>query len=112
MSHRRVDPRQHEYNRALRTALHRAADSVEPSAGGLDQIRAKIAAKEAVRRKLGWWSVAASRSGKSWWHVLIPPRGWFPAMVDTAAERFRPDPNRTGWFGWLRPAAAVVTGLF
>src|SRR5262249_48657042 len=34
-------------------------------------------------------------------------RYWSGAVV----ERFRPDLGRVGWLGWLRPAAAVATGL-
>ena len=89
-----------------------AADSVEPGAGGLEEIRAKVAAKQSARRKLGWWTAAAQDPGRPWWHALLPPRGWFPAAVGAVIERFRPDPLRAGWFGWLRPAAAVMTGLF
>src|SRR5215472_832200 len=111
MRYRRVDPYPHEYDGALRTALHMAADPVEPGAEGLDQIRAKIAAKQSARRKLGWWT-AAAQGGSPWWHALLPPRGWFPAAVGAVVERFRPDPLRAGLFGWLRPAAAVITGLF
>lgn len=111
MSNRRVDPRQHEYDSALRSALHMAVDSLEP-AEGLDQIRAKITAKQSARRRIGWWPVAALTDGRSWRRVLLPPCGWFSAVVGAVTERFRPNPNRAGWFGWLRPAAAVTTGLF
>jgi hypothetical protein len=112
MNNRRVDPPQHEYDSALRSALHMAVDSLEPGAGGLDQIRAKIAAKQSARRRFGFWTTVASADGRSWWRVLLPPRGWLSAVVGAVTERFRPDPNRAGWFGLLRPAAAVTTGLF
>jgi hypothetical protein len=112
MRNRHVDPHQHDYDGVLRRALHTAADSLEPGADGLDQIRAKIAAKESARRKLGWWAAATQREDGAWWRALIPPPGWLPAAVGAVAERFRPDPLRAGWFGWLRPAAAVFTGLF
>ncbi|HYK31852.1 MAG TPA: hypothetical protein VEV63_07820 [Streptosporangiaceae bacterium] len=111
MRYRRVTPYPPEYDGALRSALHMAADRVEPGAEGLDHIRAKIAAKQSARRTLGWWS-AAAQGDRPWWHALLPPPGWFPAAVGAVAERFRPDPLRAGWFGWLRPAAAVITGLF
>ena len=112
MNNPRVDPRQHEYHSALRSALHMAVDSLEPGAEGLDQIRAKIAAKQSVRRRFGWWPAAALADDRSWWRVLLPPRAWLSVVVGAVTERFRPDPNRAGWFGLLRPAAAVTTGLF
>lgn len=111
MSRRSADPRLYEFDSALRSALHMAVDSVEPGAEGLDQIRAKIAAKQSARRRLGWRSATPGADG-SWWRSFLPPRGWLPAVVGAVVERFRPDPNRAGWFGWLRPAAAVTTGLF
>lgn len=112
MRRRRVDSHPHEFDGALRGALHMAVDSLEPGADGIDQIRAKIAARQAAHRGLGWLSTAARGTGRSWWRALLPPRGWFPAVAGAVVERFRPDPNRAGWFGWLRPAAAVTTGLF
>lgn len=112
MSNRRADPRQHAHESALRTALQMAVGSLEPGADGLDQIRAKIAAKQPARRRLGWWTVAALGRAWSWWRDLLPPQGWFLAMLGAVVERFRPDQNRAGWFIWLRPAAAVTTGLF
>src|SRR5215469_13876024 len=113
MSSRRVDdPRQHEFDSALRNALHTAMESVEPGADGLDQIRTKIAARRSARRKLAWRTAAAQNAHGSWWRSFVPARDWLPAVVGAVVERFRPDPNRAGWFGWLRPAAAVTTGLF
>src|SRR5258708_35627687 len=111
MSNRRVDPRQHEYDGALRTALHMAVDSLEPGAEGLDHIRAKIAAKQSARGKLGWWTAATPGENRSWWRALLPPRGWLPVVVGAVVERFRPDANRAGWVDWLRPAAAVTARL-
>ena len=112
MSIRRLDQGQHEHDGVLRTALHTAVDSVEPGADGLDQIRAKVAARQAARRGLGWWTAVWPGDNGSWWRFLLPPRGWLPAVAGAVVARFRPDPNRAGWFGWLRPAAAVATGLF
>src|SRR5262249_38922876 len=84
----------------------------EPGADGLDQIRTKIAARQSARHHLGWWIASLPREVRVWWHGLLPPRDWIPVAVAAVVERFRPDPNRSGWFGWLRPAAAAVTGLF
>src|SRR5579863_8602578 len=94
---------------ALRAALFAAAESVEPADDGLARIRAKISESQTgpARRRFG-----RRVAGEPWWRSLLPPRGWLPAVAATVAERFRPDPNRAGWFGWLRPVAAVGTGLF
>jgi hypothetical protein len=97
-------------DRALRSALTMAAESVEPADNGLDLIRSKIAADQAAHQVR--WRFGVQGPGEPWWRSLLPPRGWFPAIGAAVAERFRPDPNRAGWFGWLRPAAAVGTGLF
>jgi hypothetical protein len=114
MSARRGHPRQHEFDNAMRSALHLAVDSVEPAQDGLEQIQAKISTRQSVRRRVSWrWRISRAPGGdQPWWRALLPPRGWFPAVVTAVVERFRPDPNRAGWFGWLRPAAAVSTGLF
>ncbi|HEY3903404.1 MAG TPA: hypothetical protein VGM14_05850 [Streptosporangiaceae bacterium] len=98
-----------EQDNALRTALFAAAESVEPGDDGLARIRAKIVAGQTKRAQ---WRFGGRAAGEPWWRSLLPPRGWLPAVVAAVADRFRPDPNRAGWFGWLRPAAAVSTGLF
>ena len=113
MSHRRPDPRQAGLERALRHALRLAVDSVEPTADGLDRIRAKIAAPpRAVHtgwlpRHLGGLLVVLSAI----WRFLEPAAIWLRYWAGAAAERFRPDLGRVGWLGWLRPAAALATGL-
>ena len=98
-----------EQDRALRTALFAAAESVEPGDDGLARIRAKIVDGQTGQAR---WRCGVRAAGEPWWRSLLPPRGWLPAVVAAVADRFRPDPNRAGWFGWLRPAAAVGTGLF
>jgi hypothetical protein len=97
------------HDRALRSALIAAAESVEPADDGLAKIRSKIVASQARRAQ---WRFGVRVAGQSWWRSLLPPRGWLPAVAAAVADRFRPDPNRAGWFGWMRPAAAVGTGLF
>lgn len=111
-SRRRADPLPHEFDTVLRGALSQAAESVEPGQDGLDKITAKIAAKQVAHRRISWRTAAAPGTGRPWWRVLFPPRGWLPAMVDAVAERFGRDLSRPGWFGWLRPLAAAITGLF
>lgn len=98
-----------EQDSALRAALFAAAESVEPGDDGLAKIRSKIIASQAGRAK---WRFGVRAAGEPWWRSFLPPRGWLPAVAAAVADRFRPDPNRAGWFGWLRPAAAVGTGLF
>ena len=98
-----------EQDRALRTALFAAAESVEPGDDGLARIRAKIVEGQTGQAR---WRFGVRAAGEPWWRSLLPPRGWLPAVIAAVADRFRPDPNRAGWFGWLRPAAAVGTGLF
>src|SRR5271166_4755982 len=108
MTHRRPDPRQANLDGVLRHALRLAADSVEPAAGGLDRIRSKIAARQSARAR--GWSIAVGAAGGaargSRWR-LNPAGLWLASAFAAVAERFRPDPNRAGWIGWLRPLAAV-----
>lgn len=107
---RRADSYGTEQDSALRKALTAAAESVEPAEDGLDKIRSKIMAGQAAQRVR--WRFGMPAVGEPWWRSLLPPRGWLPAVGAAVMDRFRPDPNRAGWFGWLRPAAAVGTGLF
>src|SRR5712691_10202957 len=107
---RHIDSYGAEQDRALRNALMAAAESVEPAGDGLSRIRSKIAEGQAAQRVR--WRFGIRAPGEPWWRSLLPPRGWLPAIGAAVADRFRPDPNRAGWFGWLRPAAAIGTGLF
>lgn len=94
---------------ALRAALFAAAESVEPADDGLARIRSKITEGQAGKSH---WHFGVRAPGESWWRSLLPPQGWLPAVAAAVVNRFRPDPNKAGWFGWMRPAAAVGTGLF
>lgn len=47
-----LTPGRGDLDQALRSALHLAVDSVEPGTDGLDQIQAKIAARQAARSRL------------------------------------------------------------
>ena len=115
MSHRRpTSPRHLVLEGVLRNALRLAADSIEPGADGLERIRAKISARQQAQlprwRTLGpivvLWSLLQR---------LEPAVIWVRYAAGVVADRFRPEserPGRMGWFGWLRPAAAVATGVF
>jgi hypothetical protein len=113
MSHRRPDPSQAGLEQALKHALRLAVDSVEPGADGLDRIRAKIVARRRVvrtrwrRTYLGGLVAALSIL----WRFGEPAVIWLRYWTGAVAERFRPELGRVGWLGWLRPAAAVATGL-
>lgn len=100
----RLDPRIAGLEDALRRDLHRAADSVEPAADGLDRIRTKIVAGRQARQARWSQATAAARG-------LAPARVRLRRLVRDVCDRFGPDPGRTGWLGWLRPVAAAATGL-
>jgi hypothetical protein len=103
MSGRRRDPRQAGLEQALRKALRLAVEAVDPGADGLDKIRAKIAARHVP---------AGAAGGSPRWRFLTPAGRRLRYAFGAVAERFRPEPGRAGWIGWLRPAAAVTTGAF
>lgn len=112
MSHRRPDdPRQAHLEDVLRQALRLAVDPVEPAADGLDRIRAKISARQPVLQFD--WRTATPVGILGWLLRRLEPVGiWLRYAFGAVADRFRPDPDRAGRLGWLRPAAAVATGLF
>ena len=87
-----------------------AADSVEPAADGLDRIRAKISTRQPVHS--GWTTSAPAGFLGTLWRWLEPAVIWLRYLAGAVVERFRPDPGRAGRLGWLRPAAALATGVF
>jgi hypothetical protein len=99
---------------SLRDALRDAAESVEPAADGLDRIRAKIIAPQPARARLARWRTAPGADGGAWRRrrPFQVAGVWLATASLAVVERFRPDPDRTSWLGWLRPAAAIATGLF
>jgi hypothetical protein len=111
MSHRRPDPRQAGLEIVLRSALRLAGDSVEPSADGLERIRAKISARQPPPQP-AWMSAAPVVALLALLRRLDPALIWLRYALGIVADRFKPDPDRAGRLGWLRPAAALATGLF
>jgi hypothetical protein len=119
MSHRRPDPRQATFELTLRRALRLAADSIEPAADGLERIRTKIAAAPPAQPVHRTW--LAGWSNRYVNGVLgalsIAARYLEPAVIriryayGAVTERFRPDLRAGGWVAWLRPVAAMATGL-
>jgi hypothetical protein len=108
---RRPDNHDRNLEDVLRRALRAAADSIEPGSDGLDKIRAKVSAGQAARR-FSWHSrarhaMSTSHGGRG----LVPAGTWLAAALRSLVDRFRPEPGRSGWLGWMRPVAALATGL-
>src|ERR1700727_2639580 len=89
-----------DYEEALRRALHAAADSIEPSADGLERIRERL-----NRPMLSMESASAWYAGLRRWFEPVVAAFW--AVVD----RFRPEVAQPGHArprqGWLRPVAGM-----
>lgn len=111
MSRRRRDQHWADLEGALRAALHVAADSVEPAQDGLERIRAKISARQ-LARQAGWRALLAAMARWAAWLRLGPLGARLHHLGRLVVDRFRPDPGRAGRLGWLRPAAAIATGVF
>lgn len=94
----------------LRQALQEAADSVEPDAGGLDQIWAKARARR-DRRPVRYGLAAAVQHAGLGWPSWPGPRAWPTAASRWIAQGLWPDAGQPGRLGWLRPAAALATAL-
>jgi len=113
MSHPRPEPRQRDLEDVLRRALRTAADSVEPAADGLDRIRSRIRARRPVP---SGWNMAElagpAGPGSPVPRNLLPVSITAQAAFHAVVRRFRPGPDGIGWYRWLRPAAALATGLF
>jgi hypothetical protein len=116
MSHPRPEPWQRDLEDALRRALRTAADSVEPAADGLDRIRSRICARRPVP---SGWNMAElagpagpAGPGNPVLRKLLPVSIAAQAAFHAVVQRFRPGPDGIGWYRWLRPTAALATGLF
>jgi hypothetical protein len=113
--------REHEHEEILRRALRSAADRVEPSADGLERIRARITAPRPAF--LAWLIVGYAEVVKPLFGYLEPCMEWLHATTELlraalgpVIERFKParpdaaHPHRR--YAWLRPAAAMTTAVF
>jgi len=109
-----VNAANRDYDEVLRRALRAAADSVEPSADGLERIRARLSGRPLMSfaSASAWCSDAALRFAT-----------WAAPFIDSALnafwsviDRFKPGgvfSGRTGRrLGWLRPFAAMGTAIF
>jgi len=106
--------REHDHEEILRRALRSAADLVEPSADGLERIRARLTPPRPTF--LAWVIVGYSEAVKPLFGYLEPLLEWLRAALGPIIERFRParpdaaHPQRR--YAWLRPAAAMATAAF
>jgi hypothetical protein len=112
--------RDYEFDEVLRRVLHAAADSVQPAGDGLERIRARLTAP--VPLPVAWATDgprSAVRFVRGRLESLLAWAGPAAAGLWSAADRLavrfripRPDgaqPQRL--HGWLRPAAALATGV-
>lgn len=111
MSHRRPEQVPAGLDSVLRSALRLAVDSVEPAADGLDRIKAKISARQGAGQPR-WRLAALGGYLISLRYVLGPAAQWLRQAGSSVSTRFRREPGRNDLLGWLRPAAALATGLF
>ena len=110
MSHCERWPR--DLEDVLRRALRTAADSVEPGADGLDRIRSRVSARRPApsglnMAELAGRAIPSSSVLRNLLRVSTAPRAPLYAVV----QRFQPRSDGIGWNRWLRPAAAVATGV-
>ena len=107
-------PRNHEYDEVLRRALRSAADQVEPSADGLERIRARLTTPRPA--PLAWLMVWYAEAVRPALGYLQPFLAGLQATLSPVIERFKPErpdaahPQRR--YAWLRPAAAMGTAVF
>jgi hypothetical protein len=105
--------RNHEYDEVLRRALRSAADLVEPSADGLERIRARLTRPRP--EPLAWVMVWYGEAVRPVLGYLQPVLAWVQATLSPVIERFKPakpdaaHPQRR--YAWLRPAAAMGTAV-
>jgi hypothetical protein len=106
--------RNHEYDEVLRRALRSAADLVEPSADGLERIRARLTTPRPA--PFAWVLVWYAEAVSPVLGYLQPFLAWLQATLSPVIERFKPErpdaahPQRR--YAWLRPAAAMGTAVF
>jgi hypothetical protein len=113
MSHPEPWPRQRDLEDVLRRELRMVAESVEPGADGLDRIRSRIRVQRPAPS--GWIMAGPAGSavpGRFSIRDLLPVHRGAQAFLYTGVHRFGPSDHRMGWHRWLRPMAAVATGVF
>lgn len=103
-----------DYDDILRRALHAAAESVEPSADGLERIRERLGYPPLLSFSslAGWYSVAAARF-TGW---AVPALGTACEIFWALIDRFRPLDSPPGHakpgLRWLRPLTATGLAIF
>ena len=103
-----------DYDELLRRALHAAADSVEPSADGLERIRERLGHPPLLSFSsiAGWYSVAVVRF-TGW---AVPAFGTACEIFWALVDRFRPLDTPPGHakpgLRWLRPVTATALAIF
>lgn len=106
-------PWQRDLEGVLRRELRMVAESVEPGADGLDRIRSRIRAQRvpASGRIMTQTAGRVAPGSYSARHPL-PVRRAAQALLDGAVHRFGPSDRDGALLRWLRPMAAVATGVF
>jgi hypothetical protein len=103
-----------DYDDILRRVLHAAAESVEPSADGLERIRERLGRPPLLSFSsvAGWYSVAAVRF-TGW---AVPAFGTACEIFWALVDRFRPLDTPPGHakpgMRWLRPVTATAMAIF
>jgi len=91
-----------DYEEALRRALHAAADSIEPSADGLQRIRERISRPGlSFESATVWYTELVTRLSR--WAAPVA------AGLRVVADFFRPAAvsHARPRYGWVRPLAAM-----
>jgi hypothetical protein len=107
------EPWQRDLEDVLRRELRMVAESVEPGADGLDRIRSRIS-----RHRLstpGWIMTATEgpvAAGRYSAQHRLPVGRAAQALFSSAVHRFGPSDRGAALLRWMRPMAAVATGVF
>ena len=113
MSHPDSWPWQRDLEDVLRRELRRVAASVRPGADGLDRIRSRIRGQ---RPAPSGWTMAESAgsavTGRLSKRNLLPLQRAVRDFLYIGVHRFGPSDHRMTWHRWLRPMAALATGIF
>src|SRR5262249_7771618 len=113
MNHPEHGPLQRDLEDVLRQELLMVAESVEPGRDGLNRIRSRIRAQRPARS--AWIMTGSAGSavpGGFSIRNLGPVHRAAHAFVHSGAHRFGLGDQGMGWHRWLRPMAALATGVF